>query len=679
MNINRQHIRITLAVAILLILGVAIISSSVYQTDMKRVHERAQLNARVYAEELDKDFRRGIAITETFKTLLIDGQGNIRDFDLAAEDMMEDYIGSIQLARDGIVNQIYPLAGNEAGMIDLLQDPKRGPVSRYGRDQHVITMQGPFNLAQGGQGIAIRNPVFLPGSESGESSSFWGFTIVIIKSPEIFQNSMESLASFGYDYVLEITEAPTESEPIPVMASIDADERLTDAATATFGDAGYVWTFQVKPTEGWVSRRLPLALSVGSFLAILLTLMTWLILSLAEQKRELGELAVAAEEANRAKTIFLSNMAHNIRTPMNAVIGLSDLAHRHLGEPDQMKFYLDQISIAGDQLMSIINGILEISRIESGKVEIKEELEDTQALFDSLRTVFENQAGTKQIRFHFTNQIQHRYLYLDRAHVEEVLTNLINNAMKYTPEGGTVDISFTELPCDREGHALIRANIKDNGIGMSEEFQKKLFEKFERDDDDDVVSRVSGSGLGLAIVKHLLDMMGATITVSSTKGLGTLMSVDFCHRIGQWTEHTGVREQTAAADTDFAGKRILLVEDNDINAMIAEEFLKGGGFQVDRAVNGQECVNRMELADGGTYAAILMDLKMPVMDGFTATRIIRAMTDRKKAQIPIIAMTGNAFQEDREASFEAGMNEHMSKPIEPQKLFSTLKQFCDVE
>ncbi len=392
--------------------------------------------------------------------------------------------------------------------------------------------------------------------------------------------------------------------------------------------------------------------------------------TIAERNRMLEEAIVTAEDANRAKTAFLSNMSHDIRTPMNAILGLSEMAKKHTDEQDKVVFYLDQIGVAGKQLLSLINNVLEISRIESGKVDMQEEITDTDEVYESLLTIFNNQAKSKNLSLIFNNDFQCRWLYMDRTHMEEIAVNLVSNAMKYTPDGGQINIHFETLPTDDEEYVIGRMTVKDNGIGMSEAFQKKLFQSFEREKDTEV-EKIQGSGLGLTIVKNLLDLMGGTITVNSVKDLGTSIVVDVPHRIA-YVPALDAEEEPEEERREYCGKRVLLAEDNDVNAMIVEELMTDHGFVVDRAHDGQECLQMLERAKDTDYELILMDIRMPVMDGYEAAKAIRRMEDPVKAQLPIVAMTANAFSEDKAAAMEAGMNAHISKPLESRSTMAVL-------
>ncbi len=388
-----------------------------------------------------------------------------------------------------------------------------------------------------------------------------------------------------------------------------------------------------------------------------------------KQREALEEALDQAKIASRAKTTFLFNMSHDIRTPMNAVIGLSTLAKKHLNEPDKLKYYMEQIEIAGKQLLSIINNVLELSRIESDKVEIDEEVTDTKEIYDGLLAIFMNQSRAMKLHFNFKNEIKNRWLYMDRTHVEEVITNIVSNAMKYTEDGGSIDVSLSEKPGSDDVHTTLHVVVRDNGIGMSEEYQTKLFQQFERERTS-TVSKIQGTGLGLSIVKKLIDMMNGTILVDSKQGVGTCMTVDIPLRIGTAPK---LVETMSEEDIVFEGKHILLAEDIQINAMIAQEMLKSVGFVVDWVENGRACVDKLREAPEDYYELILMDIQMPVMDGYQATKEIRTMSDEKKANVPIIAMTANAFQEDKMNVLRAGMNAHIGKPVDLQQMLSTIK------
>ncbi len=400
---------------------------------------------------------------------------------------------------------------------------------------------------------------------------------------------------------------------------------------------------------------------IGLVIAALLVMMVFVIrsqmtlvrqLEKEKSRQALEEALDQAKAASRAKTTFLFNMSHDIRTPMNAVIGLSMLARNHLGEPDQMAYYMDQIEVAGKQLLSIINNVLELSRIESDKVRIEEEITDTEEIYQSLQTIFLHQNQARELNFRFRNEIRNRWMYMDRTHVEEVIVNLVSNAMKYTEDGGDILVEFSEAAGSDAEHTTLHVIVKDNGIGMSEEYQTRLFQQFEREQTS-TVSKIQGTGLGLSIVKKLIDMMNGSIDVNSKQGVGTCMTVDLPLRIAEEPRMVPDLEATEE-EMSFEGKHILLAEDIEINAMIATELLEDEGFIVDHAENGKVCVDMLRDAPEDTYDLILMDIQMPEMDGYQATKEIRSLPDEKKSKLPIIAMTANAFQEDRLNALRAG-------------------------
>ncbi len=639
----------------------------VREQDIAIERERSALNAQVYGDELEKDFARGISVTETLKAILVENGGEIKQFDTVAQELMEDYIGSIQIAPKGVVTDIYPLKGNEAGRIDLLSDPDRGPVSLYGRDQNLITMQGPFKLKQGGNGIAIRNPVYLRDEEGKQY--FWGFTIVVIKSPEIYESTLHALETFGYDYYLETTKSPLSDDRAVIDSSVTDSKLLNDPVIHVFTVGGCTWALHVVPKGGWGLERTSTVVIGGFAFAVLLTVLSYLVAGLLSQRQQLKVYAQTVEDANEAKTTFLANMAHDIWTPMNSVMGLATLAEDHVAEPEKTQYYLEQIKVAGNQLTRIINNILEVSQIERDKLVHVESVTDMGEVLQNLKTVFESQMRAREIHLNFEEQVEHRYLYMDRAHLGEIFVNLFNNAMKYTPAGGAIEASFTELPGKDAEHVIIRSVIKDNGIGMTEEFQKELQRQFELEESEPIQG-ISGGGLGLSIVKRLVDMMHGTIQVESQANLGTKITVDLPHRIAE-----APNDQIAAHEnTDHAllkGKRFLIAEDDEINAMIIEELLQNKEILVDRVANGQECLDVLKMHSAGYYDLILMDLQMPVMDGYEATKAIRSLED-VKAKIPIVAMTANVFLEDRIKVIGAGMNAHVGKPVDLDALFATL-------
>lgn len=381
-----------------------------------------------------------------------------------------------------------------------------------------------------------------------------------------------------------------------------------------------------------------------------------------------------AESANRAKSTFLFNMSHDIRTPMNAIIGYADLASRHLDDPAKLEKYMENIQVCGQNLLMLLNNVLDLARIENDKTEIEYSVSDIEKDFRNCIAMFQNQADSKGQTLTVTAHLLHPYIYADVPHLTEVCTNLVSNAVKYTGACGTIHCDVTQKPGKKEDWCDTVITVADNGIGMSQEFQKHIFEPFERERTS-TVSKVEGSGIGMGIVKKLVGLMGGTVEVESRIGVGSTFIVTIPCRIASQEETQAKRDTTSSDKKSLLGVKILLTEDNDLNAEIAAELLQEEGCTVDRAKDGVECVDMLEKAANGTYQLILMDIQMPVMNGYDAAKKIRRMEDPQKADIPIIAMTANAFSEDRQAALDAGMNDHVAKPINMNVLVPTIRKY----
>lgn len=384
--------------------------------------------------------------------------------------------------------------------------------------------------------------------------------------------------------------------------------------------------------------------------------------------------AEKAESANRAKSAFLFNMSHDIRTPMNAIIGYADLAARHSDEPAKLEKYMENIQVCGQNLLMLLNNVLDLARIENDKTEMEYSVSDVEKDFRNCIAMFQNQADSKGQTLTVTTHLLHPYIYADVPHLTEVCTNLVSNAVKYTGNGGMICCDVTQKPGEKAGWCDTVITVADDGIGMSQEFQQHIFEPFERERTS-TVSKVEGSGIGMGIVKKLVGLMGGTVEVESKIGVGSTFTVTIPCRIALQEEAQAKREVNPSNQKCLCGTRILLTEDNDLNAEIATELLQEEGCTVDRAKDGVECVDMLEKAADGTYQLILMDVQMPVMNGYDATKVIRRMDDPQKANIPIVAMTANAFSEDKQVALDAGMNDHIAKPIDMSVLVPTLRKY----
>ena len=383
-----------------------------------------------------------------------------------------------------------------------------------------------------------------------------------------------------------------------------------------------------------------------------------------------------AEEASLAKTRFLNNMSHDIRTPMNVILGYAQLMENELNgkEMPETLVHLEKLQQSGELLLSIINNVLDIAQIESGRMELDENYCQIEDVWKSLLAVFDVKARKKNITLHYAMNVEHEHVLTDTTKVKEIFVNILSNAMKYTPSGGSVMVDVAELPCDEPGYMIEKVRVSDSGIGMSQEYMTNIFEAFTRERNT-TKSKIAGTGLGMSIVKKYVDLLGGTINVESELGKGSTFTVTLKHRIAD--ESYYVKKHVESSETGskiLEGRNILLAEDNDLNAEIAEAILKHVGLKIDRVEDGVQCVNRIMEMPVGTYDMILMDIQMPKMDGYKATQAIRRLPDRDKACIPIIAMTANAFEEDKRDAIAAGMNGHIAKPIQIDKLLSMLME-----
>lgn len=395
---------------------------------------------------------------------------------------------------------------------------------------------------------------------------------------------------------------------------------------------------------------------------------------LAQSHAALSDALVAAEDANHAKTAFLNNMSHDMRTPMNAIVGFTALASSHIDDPEQVLDDLDKISVSSQHLLSLINDVLDMSRIESGKMTIEEGEVHLPDVIDDLKTITQPNVASKQLNLLVDmRDVTHENIVTDKLRLQQMLLNILSNAIKFTPSGGIIRFSVIEKPSDTEDRATFEFRIKDNGIGMSEEYQEVIFEAFTRERTS-TVSGIQGTGLGMAITKNIVDMLGGTIAVHSVEGEGSEFVVDLPCTICAVPEEVSSAQLDDAEDApDFTGKRVLLAEDNQMNQMIAEAILTGHGLTVEIAGDGVEAVERMEAMPAGHFDIILMDIQMPRMDGYEAAKRIRALDDAAKARIPIVAVTANAFEEDRQIALDAGMNGYLTKPYDIPAIVATLE------
>jgi len=572
---------------------------------------------------------------------------------------MADYIQSIQIAPDGVVTEIYPEAGNESGKIDLIHDKERGKISCYARDNDVITMQGPFSLKQGGTGIAVRNPVYVE-QKNGERT-FWGFTIVIIRVPDIFADSIKSLTDFSYEYKLSKSIAPWDETYEEVYGSV---VEMIDPVTYTFELGDSQWVLEVMPENGWNSNeKLYRLWGCGLLIVLLLTGFVFMIMLLhrtqesentvVELNKKLQKALEQAKTASVEKSNFLFNMSHDIRTPMNAVIGMTSLIRHDAGNKDKVIEYADKIDISSQHLLGIINDILDMSKIEAGKTVFKYDDFSILNFIQKINNLFHSQIDEKKQTLTTKKNIRHEWVNGDQLHLMQIFNNLLSNAVKYTQEGGEIQFLVEECETNSSVYAKYRFLVRDNGIGMSADFKDKIFDAFTRAENS-VTNKIQGTGLGMAITRNLVEAMGGTIDVESELGQGSCFEVLIELRIAEdRTVALAAQEDTDEQDGNILqGMRFLCAEDNELNAEILTELLKTEGAECTICENGEEVLKAFEQSAPVDYDMILMDVQMPVMNGYETTKAIRRSSHELAKKIPIIAMTANAFSEDIQHSLQ---------------------------
>ena len=516
-------------------------------------------------------------------------------------------------------------------------------------------------------------------SESAESfKSFWGFVVLVIDWDKFIDEiGLDKLQEASYCY--EIWALDSQDNERVVLAQ--SQEKMPEGSiTVECEIPNYTWYVDIVPSNGWISVQEKIGLGILCYiLSLMVSTIYYQISSKNYQKQqyamEMKKAALQAENANEAKTRFLFNMSHDIRTPMNAIMGFSTLLEKNLENQEKAEGYLRKIQSSSKLLLTIINQVLEMSRIESGTSVLNLEAEDLHSLFQTVSTVFESDIQKKHLQYSVHIDIQHIYAFCDKTKLQEIFLNILGNAIKYTPDNHSIHVDLRELPSQDTLKANYEFVCEDTGIGMSEDYLPHIFDEFSREHTT-TENKVVGTGLGLSIVKSMVELMGGEIRVESVRDAGTKFIVQVSLDIASKQDVYGKKEAISFS-SHIAKKenRILLAEDNDLNAEIVIELLKEEGFQVDRVVDGQQCVNTLKAASDGEYTLILMDIQMPVLNGYEATKQIRKLENTQKAGIPVIAMTANAFQEDKQKAMESGMNDHVGKPIDMYVLLSTMKKY----
>lgn len=642
--------------------------------------ESAAYTARSTVRRIKSQLDQYVVMSDFMENVL--NEGYIRDEDsfnslTALFPNEEGIIKAFELAPDGIVTDIYPLEGNEQALgLNILTEHVRKYDADRAKESKEYTLGGPYTLKQGGRGALLFNPVYQM-DETGEES-FWGFVVLVIDWDKFIDEiGLDKLQEASYCY--EIWALDSQDNERVVLAQ--SQEKIPEGSiTVECEIPNYTWYVDIVPSNGWVSLQEKIGMGILCYiLSLMVSTIYYQISSKNYQKQqyamEMKKAALQAENANEAKTRFLFNMSHDIRTPMNAIMGFSTLLEKNLENREKAEGYLRKIQSSSKLLLTIINQVLEMSRIESGTSVLNLEAEDLHDLFQTVNTVVESDIRKKHLQYSVHIDIQHIYAFCDKTKLQEIFLNILGNAIKYTPDNHSIHVDFRELPSQDTLKANYEFVCEDTGIGMSEDYLPHIFDEFSREHTT-TENKVVGTGLGLSIVKSMVELMGGEIRVESVRDAGTKFIVQLSLDIASKQDVYGKKEAISFSSHSVKKENhILLAEDNDLNAEIVIELLKEEGFQVDRVVDGQQCVNTLKEAPDGKYTLILMDIQMPVLNGYEATKQIRKLEDTQKASIPVIAMTANAFQEDKQKAMESGMNDHVGKPIDMYVLLSTMKKY----
>lgn len=678
-KMKRKYIRLkTTLVFIFIFLAVWCVIWIINQSQERREKLKATYTAESTVSRVESQLSKYLAESDLMKRIVekeydIDNE----QFDKLAELMQEDedVIEARELAEDGVVSRIYPMEGNEAAMgLDMLQNPARKKEARLARLSGEYTIAGPYELVQGGTGALLFDPAYIT-DQNGEEK-FWGFSILVMNWDNFIQEvELEKLEEAGYDYQIWKKDLYTGEK---IVIDESENSNLNNSLEVACSVPNDTWYFEIVPENGWITvSQKVFGVIISIALAVMASVGYWQYKMRRYKdilhEEELEKAAIEARMANEAKTRFLFYMSHDIRTPMNAIIGFADLLEKHLDDKKRVIDYISKIKHSSSFLLSLINYVLEMARIESGKATLKTETGDLKNLVNTLNDVFEPSIEEKKLQYTCNLKVENPYVHCDKTKLREILLNVISNSIKYTPEGGSVTVDITEEGHDAEKKvSFYRFTIEDTGIGMSKEYLPHIFEEFSRENTS-TESKVIGTGLGLPIVKSLVDLMGGTIEVSSEVAVGTKTIIILPFLVSEEECKDAVQEQQESTKllALLMGKRILLAEDNELNAEIAITILEEEGLKVEWAEDGIKCLEMLKKVPEDYYDMILIDIQMPNMDGYRTTEEIRSLPD-KRAQIPIVAMTANVFDEDKKKAYEAGMNGYIAKPIDTKAIFSTL-------
>ena len=682
-NTSKQIRIYCLVVGIISFFIVSVCGQLLNRNTVNEEKMRAAFTAETTVNRIRSQLNRYLDVSEFFQNIIGSGhQMDSKEFQALSQMISDDsqIIKAIELAPDGVVKDIYPLKGNEAAFgIDMLNSPARKHEANLAMKSGQYTIAGPYELNQGGLGSLLFEPIYIT-DKSGEKS-FWGFSILVLDWNRFLEElELDKLTDASYCYQIWKKDGNSEKKTIIAQGGDASHKGAVQISCKVPNDT---WYFEIIPHTGWVTvKQQALVFLVAVSIAVLATAICYLMLHRKQREKlyteEIRKSAEKARKANEAKTRFLFNMSHDIRTPMNAIVGFSGLLEKSLHDEKKSLDYIKKIRVSSDILLTIINQVLEMARIESGKITLSSESVNIREMVDAMNTVFESSLTKKSLEYQCSLNVVHDQILCDKTKMEEIILNVVSNSIKYTNPHGKITVSIDELASEDEKNADYKVVVEDNGIGMSQDYLPHIFEEFSREHTS-TETRVAGTGLGLPIVKSLVDRMGGIIEVESEEGKGTRFIMKFSFPVSLENQVREKEKQNIPDITEkLEGKRILLAEDNELNAEIAETVLEETGIKVKHVEDGIQCIEELKKMPEKYYDVILMDVQMPNMDGYTATEKIRHLDD-SRAEIPIIAMTANAYDEDRRKAQEAGMDGFLAKPLDVDEMMRLLGKITKKE
>ena len=682
-NTSKQIRIYCLVVGIISFFIVSVCGQLLNRNTVNEEKMRAAFTAETTVNRIKSQLNRYLDVSEFFQNIIGSGhQMDSKEFQALSQMISDDsqIIKVIEQAPDGVVKDIYPLKGNEAAFgIDMLNNPARKHEANLAMKSGQYTIAGPYELNQGGLGSLLFEPIYIT-DKSGEKS-FWGFSILVLDWNRFLEElELDKLTDASYCYQMWKKDGNSGKKTIIAQGGDAIHKGAVQISCKVPNDT---WYFEIIPHTGWVTvKQQALVFLVAVSIAVLATAICYLMLHRKQREKlyteEIRKSAEKARKANEAKTRFLFTMSHDIRTPMNAIVGFSGLLEKSIHDEKKSLDYIKKIRVSSDILLTIINQVLEMARIESGKITLSSESVNIREMVDAMNTVFESSLTKKSLEYQCSLNVVHDQILCDKTKMEEIILNVVSNSIKYTNPHGKITVSIDELDSEDEKNADYKVVVEDNGIGMSQDYLPHIFEEFSREHTS-TETRVAGTGLGLPIVKSLVDRMGGTIEVESEEGKGTRFIMKFSFPVSLENQVREKEKQNIPDITEkLEGKRILLAEDNELNAEIAETVLEETGIKVKHVEDGIQCIEELKKMPEKYYDVILMDVQMPNMDGYTATQRIRDLDD-SRAEIPIIAMTANAYDEDRRKAQEAGMDGFLAKPLDVDEMMRLLAQIIKTE